>query len=346
MRDALPRSAQIRMTEAYEADKAKLTGEALAERTRRYQVEMSVASRDNIMTKMQMIFQDPIASINPRMTVREIIAEGLHIRGVKDKDLINEKVYEMLDLVGLVPEHADRYPHEFSGGQRQRIGIARAIVLEPDLIIADEPISALDVSIQAQIINLLNDLRKRMGLTIMYIAHNLSVVKYFSDRIAVMYFGHIVEMAPQRSCSSTRCTHTPNLCCRPSPTPTRTLKSNASALSMSLCWRTTTAWINPRCMKSPPVTSSAPTRLSWPLTAGNWICEQQRPPQAIHHPTAGRCRLRGGLFVAARHAGKNGRAGAAARCQRRFLCARCAAGVHRRIAVCRGKRHLTCSISA
>ena len=184
------------LTEAYEADKAKLTGEALAERTRRYQVEMSVASRDNIMTKMQMIFQDPIASINPRMTVREIIAEGLHIRGVKDKDLINEKVYEMLDLVGLVPEHADRYPHEFSGGQRQRIGIARAIVLEPDLIVADEPISALDVSIQAQIINLLNDLRKRMGLTIMFIAHNLSVVKYFSDRIAVMYFGHIVEMAP------------------------------------------------------------------------------------------------------------------------------------------------------
>ena len=184
------------LTQAYEADKAQLTGEALAERTRRYQVEMAVAARDNIMTKMQMIFQDPIASINPRMTVREIIAEGLHIRGVKDKDLINEKVYEMLDLVGLVPEHADRYPHEFSGGQRQRIGIARAIVLEPDLIIADEPISALDVSIQAQIINLLNDLRKRMGLTIMFIAHNLSVVKYFSDRIAVMYFGHIVEMAP------------------------------------------------------------------------------------------------------------------------------------------------------
>ena len=101
----------------------------------------------------------------------------------------------MLDLVGLVREHADRYPHEFSGGQRQRIGIARAIIMEPDLIIADEPISALDVSIQAQVINLLNDLRERMGLTIMFIAHNLSVVKYFSDRIAVMYFGHIVEMA-------------------------------------------------------------------------------------------------------------------------------------------------------
>ena len=150
---------------------------------------------DRLITRMQMIFQDPIASIDPRMTVREIIAEGLCIRGVTDREAIDRRVNELLDLVGLVPEHADRYPHEFSGGQRQRIGIARAIALEPELIIADEPISALDVSIQAQVINLLNDLRNRMGLTIMFIAHNLSVVKYFSDRIAVMYFGHIVEMA-------------------------------------------------------------------------------------------------------------------------------------------------------
>ena len=151
--------------------------------------------RDTI-TKIQMIFQDPIASLNPRMTVREIISEGLVIRGVKDKDYINKKVIEVLDMVGLLPEHADRYPHEFSGGQRQRIGIARSIVMEPDIIIADEPISALDVSIQAQIINLINDLRKNMGLTILFIAHNLSVVKYFSDRIAVMYYGKIVESAP------------------------------------------------------------------------------------------------------------------------------------------------------
>ena len=183
------------LTAAFEADSKKLSGQALEERKARYEQDMKVAAKDNIMTKMQMIFQDPIASINPRMTVREIIAEGLKIRGIRDEKYIDEKVYEVLDLVGLVREHADRYPHEFSGGQRQRIGIARAIVLEPDLIIADEPISALDVSIQAQVINLLNDLRNKMGLTIMFIAHNLSVVKYFSDRIGVMYYGKLVELA-------------------------------------------------------------------------------------------------------------------------------------------------------
>ena len=160
-----------------------------------YKEALRLAKKDRITNKIQMIFQDPIASLNPRMTVRDIIAEGLIIKGVRDKKYIDEQVYKMLDLVGLSPEHSGRYPHEFSGGQRQRIGIARAIIMQPELIIADEPISALDVSIQAQIINLLNDLRRELGLTVLFIAHDLSVVKYFSDRIAVMYFGKIVELA-------------------------------------------------------------------------------------------------------------------------------------------------------
>ena len=153
------------------------------------------ARKARLVTQIQMIFQDPIASLDPRMTVREIIAEGLRIRGIRDKKILDEKVYEVLEKVGLVREHAGRYPHEFSGGQRQRIGVARSIIMQPKLIIADEPVSALDVSIQAQVINLLNELRHELGLTILFVAHDLSVVKYFSDRIAVMYFGNMVELA-------------------------------------------------------------------------------------------------------------------------------------------------------
>ena len=160
-----------------------------------YAKDYIFARKGRLVTQIQMIFQDPIASLDPRMTVREIIAEGLRIRGIKDKKVIDEKVYEVLEKVGLVREHAGRYPHEFSGGQRQRIGVARSIIMQPKLIIADEPVSALDVSIQAQVINLLNDLRQELGLTILFVAHDLSVVKYFSDRIAVMYFGNMVELA-------------------------------------------------------------------------------------------------------------------------------------------------------
>jgi len=147
-----------------------------------------------LLNKMQMVFQDPIDSLNPRMTVKDIIAESLYINGIKNDKIVLDKVYEVLKLVGLQPEHADHYPHEFSGGQRQRVGIARAIISEPQLIIADEPISALDVSIQAQVINLLNDLRKKLGLTILFVAHDLSVVQFLSDRVAIMYYGRIVEM--------------------------------------------------------------------------------------------------------------------------------------------------------
>ena len=142
-----------------------------------------------------MIFQDPYASLNPRLKVMDIIAEGIDIHklstGVKDR---KRRVYDLLETVGLSKEHANRYPHEFSGGQRQRIGIARALAVEPEFIIADEPISALDVSIQAQVVNLLLKLQRERGITFLFIAHDLSMVKYISDRIAVMHFGKIVEI--------------------------------------------------------------------------------------------------------------------------------------------------------
>ena len=141
-----------------------------------------------------MVFQDPIESLNPRMTIEEIVGEGLRLRG-KSREEARAEVVAMLQRVGLTEEHATRYPHEFSGGQRQRIGIARAMIANPRMIIADEPVSALDVSVQAQVINLLSDLREERGLTILFIAHNLSVVKYFSDRIGVMYYGKLVEVA-------------------------------------------------------------------------------------------------------------------------------------------------------
>ena len=191
--EALVKSLKAEYDEKFKA--AMGDSEQLKKLQKEYKNRVRVAMKSKLITQIQMIFQDPIASLDPRMTVRDIIAEGLVINGVTDKDYINEKVYEILETVGLVREHADRYPHEFSGGQRQRIGIARAVVMQPEMIIADEPISALDVSIQAQVINLLNDLRERMGLTILFIAHDLSVVKYFSDRIGVMYFGKMVELA-------------------------------------------------------------------------------------------------------------------------------------------------------
>lgn len=145
---------------------------------------------------MQMIFQDPMACLNPRMTVMDIIAEGLDIHGLcKSKEERTQRVYELLRTVGLNEQHANRYPHEFSGGQRQRIGIARALAVEPRFIIADEPISALDVSIRAQVLNLLNQLKASRGLTYLFIAHDLSVVRFISDRIAVIYKGRIVELA-------------------------------------------------------------------------------------------------------------------------------------------------------
>lgn len=191
---AFAEAAVERARKEYEARLATAKGAERDELAAKYKNELRKARKIRLTNQIQMIFQDPIASLDPRMTVRDIIAEGLIIQGERDQKVIDEKVYEMLEFVGLVREHASRYPHEFSGGQRQRIGVARAIIMNPDLIIADEPVSALDVSIQAQVINLLGDLRDR-GMTLLFIAHDLSVVKYFSDRIGVMYYGKMVELA-------------------------------------------------------------------------------------------------------------------------------------------------------
>ncbi|MBE5977091.1 ABC transporter ATP-binding protein [Lacrimispora xylanisolvens] len=156
---------------------------------------LSQADRHTFTRKMQMIFQDPYASLNPRMKVMDIIAEGMDAHGIFKGQERKKKVIELLETVGLSEEHANRFPHEFSGGQRQRVGIARALAVDPEFIICDEPISALDVSIQAQVINLLKELQKKRNLTYLFIAHDLSMVKHISDRIGVMYLGSMVELA-------------------------------------------------------------------------------------------------------------------------------------------------------
>ena len=158
--------------------------------------DLSRSEMQEVRRDFQMIFQDPYASLDPRMPVQDIVAESLDIYKIyKNSNERHDRVIEMLNLVGLGEEHADRFPHEFSGGQRQRVGIARALALNPKFIICDEPISALDVSIQAQVVNLLKDLQKRMGLTYLFIAHDLSMVRYISERVGVMYLGHIMELA-------------------------------------------------------------------------------------------------------------------------------------------------------
>lgn len=156
--------------------------------------KLSVKDTQHLRTKMQMIFQDPMACLNPRKKVLDIIAQGLDIHHLySSQEERKEKVYQILDMVGLAQEHAGRYPHQFSGGQRQRIGIARALIMNPDLIIADEAISALDVSIQAQVVNLMKDIQSKTNTAYLFIAHDLSMVKYISDRIGVLHLGHLVE---------------------------------------------------------------------------------------------------------------------------------------------------------
>lgn len=169
------------------AGQVKFRGETLPQKYR-------PADFQRLATRMQMIFQDPYSSLNPRMTVGEIIAEGIRLNPQLSRGDVKEKVADWLLKVGLQADHMSRYPHEFSGGQRQRIGIARALILEPEFVVCDEPISALDVSVQAQVINLLGELKDKMGLTLLFIAHDLSMVRYVSDRMAVMYLGSLVEV--------------------------------------------------------------------------------------------------------------------------------------------------------
>lgn len=177
----------------------KPTGGDIIFKGKNIQGKYSKSQKHEFKKSMQMIYQDPYASLNPRMTIEDIIGEGLEVHKIANtKGEKRKKVIELLKIVGLGEDHASRYPHEFSGGQRQRIGIARALAVEPEFIIADEPISALDVSIQAQVVNLMKELQEQKGLTYMFIAHDLSMVKYISDRIGVMYRGKLVELASSK----------------------------------------------------------------------------------------------------------------------------------------------------
>jgi oligopeptide transport system ATP-binding protein len=220
---------------------------------------LSHAQNNTLRTQIQMIFQDPMASLNPRKKVEDIIGEGLDIHHMyKTQDERREKVEKILEKVGLAPEHAERYPHQFSGGQRQRVGIARALIMNPKLIIADECISALDVSIQAQVVNLMKDIQQETGTAYLFIAHDLSMVKYISDRIGVLHLGHLLETGTTEEIFANPI-HPYGACCRLSRCRTRWWKSAAwPRLTTMPLPASTTA-------KAPATSSAAATTSSVPM---------------------------------------------------------------------------------
>jgi oligopeptide/dipeptide ABC transporter ATP-binding protein len=249
-------------------------------------VDISTLSRKELRPhrrQMQMIFQDPYASLNPRKRVGQIVGEPLRVHGVARGEEIRTHVRELLDVVGLLPDHVDRYPHEFSGGQRQRIGVARALALRPRLIVADEPVSALDVSIQAQVVNLLDDLQDEFGLTYVFIAHDLGVVRHVSDRVAVMYLGVIVELGSAE-----------DVCTRPRHRYTEALLSAVPMIDPERSRRRERIVLTGDVPS--PVDPPAGCRFHPRCPHATEVCRLERPPMvdhggghlaACHHPAGG-----------------------------------------------------------
>jgi oligopeptide/dipeptide ABC transporter ATP-binding protein len=240
---------------------------------------------------MQIIFQDPFASLNPRMSVFDILAEPLLLHGLADGRALTARVQELLGLVGLRPSHGERFPHEFSGGQRQRIGVARALATNPELVVCDEPVSALDVSIQAQVVNLLHDLQERFGLAYLFIAHDLAVVKHIADRVAVMYLGRIVELAPKRILyAAPRHPYTQALLAaapRPDPTPRESLRTLLDGDPPSPFDPPKGCAFHPRCPHAAAVCREQAPALRRLETGGEAACHlaESIPPPAPDAPS-------------------------------------------------------------
>ena len=240
--------------------------------------------------RLQIIFQDPFASLNPRMTVGDLLAEPIELHGIAKGAGARDRVAELLDLVGLAPDHAQRYPHEFSGGQRQRIGIARALAANPRLVVCDEPVSALDVSIQAQVLNLLQDLQKRLGLSYLFIAHDLAVVKHISDRVAVMYLGKIVEIAGKAALYSKPWHPYTQALLTAIPAPDPSARKSRSLLSGDVpsplnppagCrFHTRCPYMTPHCQQEEPALRQ--------IESGHWVaCHHAESIVAEAHPSPG-----------------------------------------------------------